>query len=114
MWHRCIQSNGNGILGSGGTEAKFEVGGYAINEGDLMQFTGLKDKNGKEIFEGDILDSHFKIEWNMLHCGWALFNRKGFCHQLLADEYDANGDILHPWQINGEVIGNIYENPELL
>lgn len=81
---------------------------------ELMQFTGLKDKNGKEIYEGDILDNKFQIQWNQLHCGWALFNKKGFCHELLADEYDDIGNQLTPWQINGEIIGNIYENPELI
>ena len=78
------------------------------------QFTGLKDKQGKEIYEGDILDNHFKVEWNQLHNGFALFNKKGYCHQLMADEYNLTGESLPPWQINAEVIGNIYENLELL
>ena len=80
----------------------------------LMQFTGLKDCNGKEIYEGDILDNHFKVEWNQLHNGFALFNKKGYCHQLMADEYNLTGESLPPWQINAEVIGNIYENESLL
>ena len=85
-----------------------------FQECELMQFTGLKDKQGKEIYEGDILDNHFKVEWNQLHNGFALFNKKGYCHQLMADEYNLTGESLPPWQINAEVIGNIYEIPELL
>ena len=81
---------------------------------ELMQYTGLKDKNGREIYEGDILDNHYRVEWNQLHCGWALYNHKGYCHELLADEYYLIGETLPPWQISAEVIGNIYENSELL
>ncbi len=81
----------------------------------LMQYTGLKDKNGKEIYEGDILKSdsfgytnddkeiNGKVVWNAY--GWHIkvMNEDGCEHFCwIADFRDI------------EVIGNIYENPELL
>jgi len=135
MWHRCIESNGNGILGSGGTEAKFEVGGFAIEEGNLMQYTGLKDKNGIEIFEGDIVQ--YAKEYPICpkcperdeilsygycpHCGSKIekkdniiiaevdfqHSRWNFTHEYC--ECPSLGIIK-----NTKIIGNKFENPELL
>lgn len=74
--------------------------------GILMQYTGLKDKNGKEIYEGDILgwesDSipNAEVIYNQKDCRFTPFSRS--CPD---DKWVFNG---------GEVIGNIYENPELL
>jgi hypothetical protein len=71
----------------------------------LMQYTGLKDKNGKEIYEGDVLkwenDAIGKVEW--LHDGFVVyFPNWNRAHRRLFGSKKM------------EVIGNIYENPELL
>ena len=79
----------------------------AHNKGEiiLMQYTGLKDKNGVEIYEGDIIknplyDVNYVVEYyEDGFVGWGKDRRDG-CY-LITDE-----DI--------EVIGNIHENPELI
>lgn len=85
------------------------------SNGVLMQFTGLLDKNGKDIYEGDIIDSTSQkylrqngdtkfypngrptkiVKWNLnsYHNGWNIYDGRMSQH---------------------EVIGNIYENPELI
>lgn len=70
----------------------------------LMQYTGLKDKNGKEIYEGDIIRLPIGELGNVIYFEpYAAFvgDSDGILTQL-----DLGADI--------EVIGNIYENPELL
>lgn len=77
----------------------------------LMQSTGLKDKNGKEIFEGDVVDYKGRkaiIKW---HGSYA-----SFIYRFL-DELQERVSEWHPLYLaylKCEVIGNIYENPELL
>lgn len=82
----------------------------------LMQYTGLKDRNGIEIYEGDILDLDSGSESDCI--GAVIFEYGCFCYKA-----DWIKDGQHYPELKAyteisfcdvEVIGNIYENPELL
>lgn len=90
-----------------------------IEEFEIMQYTDLKDsnKNGKEIYEGDIIDvkwngfgigANFKstVVWENIDTAFGVWTTKGGWHSL--------GDLDYNEALFIEVIGNIYENPELL
>lgn len=83
----------------------------------ITQFTGLHDKNGKEMYEGDIIQREikfegkekpkkqsFKIKWNQEFAEFQPISVNGWTPIL---RYILDGD-------KTEIIGNIYENPELL
>ena len=74
----------------------------------LMQYTGLKDKNGKEIYEGDILkDTKYKKP---------VYYEVGFAEGCFFYKYLKTNTYRELWRKNEtcEVIGNIYENSELI
>ena len=74
----------------------------------LMQSTGLFDKNGKEIFEGDIVRNTHTGSVGRVH--WCVHNT-GFFYYVEKDKKDYT---VFRAKYNLEVIGNIYENKELI
>lgn len=77
----------------------------------IMQFTGLKDKNGREIYEGDIIQCNPEVKYYRV----VVWGHDG-------NYWMVNPDRIMGWEIqcvisshtDAVVIGNIYENPELL
>ncbi len=96
---------------------------FAIYPETLGQFTGLKDKNGKEIYDGDII--HYEVSgpynqrnlivsWLNYHAGWALATKVKNIGEWAIKMDGQQGRGNYPPISNYEVIGNIYDNPELL
>ena len=83
----------------------------------LLQFTGLEDKNGKEIYEGDIVSVKYiydkrttdraQVVWREDKAGFGLKSLKGLTNEVY-ELYKITTEH------NLEVVGNIYENKELL
>jgi uncharacterized phage protein (TIGR01671 family) len=77
---------------------------------ELMQYTGLNDKNGKEIYEWDILQWKFNNEDRLYKVLW-----DNGCGRWLVENINDTKDITHILHDSfTEIVGNIYENPELL
>ena len=81
---------------------------------DVMQFTGLHDRNGKEIYEGDIvtyIDYDGNYEYSYTNKGVVEYDESGAFYYF-TNRYEIGMLDMDYSQI--EVIGNIHENPELL
>ena len=78
-----------------------------FNDVELMQYTGLKDKNNKEIYDGDIIFLHgskYKV----------IFKTEGARFVLRNNEFELEITFINNNNKRMEIIGNIYENPELM
>lgn len=92
----------------------YSLDAVEVDPQTVGEYTGLKDENGKEIYEGDILSSEYPVKG------------KRNCHPVVwgSGRWEVDhivNDCCRAWRgdLNGhhaseEVIGNIYENPELL
>nr|DAU12512.1 MAG TPA: YopX protein [Caudoviricetes sp.] len=91
------------------------VNGNEIVPETVGQFTGLTDKNGKKIFEGDIVKGDLGLGYgdNENHIAYIEYQEDGmsFCLvEILEEDFGKCAEISDDL----EVIGNIYDNPELL
>ena len=90
---------------------------YSFDENDIlykkdlkiMQYTGLKDKNNKEIYESDILFESFREEYYKV-----VFENGSFKAEFKGDFEEYSFDLIDVVAQGCEVVGNIYENPELM
>ena len=97
-----------------------------VEEMTIGQYTGLKDRNGKEIYEGDVV-AMYNTTFNMKDIGVVVYNDENACFRLQVDKkaytshysfYSCDtyndGYCTVECKYEYEVIGNIYDNPELL
>lgn len=94
---------------------------YLIDEDTICQYTGLTDKNGNRIWEGDIIKYHFGEVYAPVKFGeyQSCFDSTSTCHVGFYVDWDKNHDFrkdLGYWikMVDAEVVGNIFDNPELL
>lgn len=110
MDEMCISSIGKGAMMYDCIDGVHDY----LDEIELMQFTGLKDKNDKEIYEGDIVVFRY---YDRCTNFVVLFYDGGFvqehCDKLNPADYEETKTIWYGWD-EVEVVGNVHENPEML
>ena len=100
-------------------DGSYGIDGVPVEADSVGQFTGLLDKNGKEIYEGDIVRYQDTMGYSFIGLigfdegRFGFVNRRGI-GTLDKDGVYADGYCSVPYTIEYEVLGNIHDNPELL
>ena len=85
---------------------------YEIDPETVGQYTGLTDKNGRRVFEGDIVEGNSEYFTYTHPYGKVVYD--GGQYLISFDDVLEDIECLGAWANDVEIIGNIYDNPELL
>ena len=125
--HNLSYRNGDwvyGLMNSNGS-----IRGIFVNTNTIGQYTGLTDKNGTKIFDGDVLhfgDKNYLVFWNDECFQWQMRIRKdGFSFPVYSGQDTGcpvecitlswvAAEIPILGTMSTEIVGNIYDNPELI
>jgi uncharacterized phage protein (TIGR01671 family) len=118
--HKRLAISLNGLVYSGMYDDVLPENDYTI-----QQYTGLKDRDGKDIYEGDIIEHTFSKttdDETSIHFGSKLNGSVSFCNHLCAyiltiisdDRHNGDTFQLMNHAPSKKIIGNVFENPELI
>ena len=109
------------IIGYSISKSNYGNHSFKYEDIELMQYTGLHDENGKEIYDGDIIEFSYDMFVGNFDTfvakGKVVFEEGAFYVEAFENERTTEGEAYLLYSINLdaiEVIGNIYENKELL
>ena len=91
-------------------------GEFLVDEDTICQYTGLTDKNGKKIFEGDIVrygEICGEVKFGLYESNWQICKHNQGFFVTFPKEYFLRNELGY-WRNKIAVVGNVFDNPELL
>lgn len=120
---RAVGTDLDWAIHKGNGDSKYPL--YPMSDYDLMQFTGLHDKNGREIYEGDIVKykTGSKVVSELMGGDGKWHDEYSF--RVVEYHTQKNGVMIHPFMFSNdncnrcsplecEIVGTVHENPKLL